>query len=400
MIKRGVLYIILNYLIQCLNMILSLLLMRYLSSGLLGDLSLARTWQQFVDYSHLGARFALDRYVPTSEEDERQRLLSTVLAATIIGGLFVIVAALLFNEYNYIVIILTVSGIFIAIGNVFKTYLRATNNLNDMLAIVFLSQLLPILIPLGIYCYTKDFFYFLFATLICYVLSVTYILINKRQLLDYRSLKSLLRVYKKISLPSFYLFINSLFIFLYLVMDRFFIDYSSGRAALGDYSVITFAFSALMIIPATVAELLYVKIIKQSSTVGRVLFIKEALLIVAITIIGVVVANPVMSFFIVKFTKYGDLLRDMHYATLAVIPFALTAIYYHVSNGLDLRKQMIMVNAAVCIILCVLYVIPIFHNLKYSLHYYVLIKAATGWLVFIGYSFFIWKHTRKLSIKN
>lgn len=55
-------------------------------------------------------------------------------------------------------------------------------------------------------------------------------------------------------------------------MDRFFIDYSNGREELGHYSIILFAFTALMIIPATVAELLFVKIIKQSCEAGKRFF--------------------------------------------------------------------------------------------------------------------------------
>lgn len=397
MVKRGVIYILLNYLIQCLNMVLSLVLMRYLSSSSLGDLSLARTWQQFVDYSHLGARFSLDRYIPTAIEKEKKELLSAVLIGTIFGGGLVLVLSYLFNNDNQAVLILSISGVFIAIANVIKTYLRAINDLTQMLFVVALTQLSPIVIPLTIYIITKSFTWYLYCTLISYLLTVSYVLFIHQQIFSFKKFHSLIFIYRKIALPSFYLFINSLLVFLYLVMDRFFIDYSSGRATLGDYSVITFAFSALMIIPATVAELLYVNVIKKSSLNSEVLFLKEAVLIFLVTLIGIIIANPIMSYFIIKFTKYASLLDNMHYATLAVLPFSLTAIYYHVLNGLDLRKQMIIVNAGVCFVLFLLYLLPIMINDTYPLRYYIYVKMITGWLVLLGYSFFIFKYKKSIS---
>ncbi|EFH3430983.1 polysaccharide biosynthesis protein, partial [Escherichia coli] len=51
MIKKGLIYILINYAIQFLNIFLSLVMMKYLTTAQLGDLTLARTWQQFVDYS-------------------------------------------------------------------------------------------------------------------------------------------------------------------------------------------------------------------------------------------------------------------------------------------------------------------------------------------------------------
>lgn len=79
-------------------------------------------------------------------------------------------------------------------------------------------------------------------------------------------------------------------------MDRFFIDDSGGREQLGNYSVIIFAFSALMIIPSTCAELLFVKVIRQCSQSGKRLFVKESLIMLVVTLSGVIIANVVMKF--------------------------------------------------------------------------------------------------------
>ncbi|CAI3159296.1 hypothetical protein MWMV2_MWMV2_03264 [Acinetobacter oleivorans] len=394
MFKKGLIYIVLNYTIQFLNIIFNLLLMKYLSSYQLGSLTLARTWQQLVDYSHLGARFSLDRYIPVAEDEEKKYLVATVLFTTFLGSLFILLVAVLLNDADIVVSILTASGIFIAVGNIVKAYYRATNSLTKMLKLVFYNQLVPLLISIGLYFYTLDFNVYLISLIFSYLLFSLILFYRERELFHFIKYERIKKVIKEIALPSFLLFINSLMVFLYLVMDRFFIDYSSGREELGHYSIILFAFTALMIIPATVAELLFVKIIKQSCEAGQRLFLRETLITLGITVLGVVVANFCMDYFVQRFTNYGFLTGKMHIATLAVIPFSLTAIYYHVMNGLDLRKEIVTVNLVVCIILALYYTYPLFFKLNYGLDYYLYAKVATGWLVFFGYIFFILFHKK------
>lgn len=389
MFKKGLIYIVLNYTIQFLNIIFNLLLMKYLSSYQLGSLTLARTWQQLVDYSHLGARFSLDRYIPVAEDEEKKYLVATVLFTTFLGSLFILLVAVVLNDADIVVSILTASGIFIAVGNIVKAYYRATNSLTKMLKLVFYNQLVPLLISIGLYFYTLDFNVYLISLIFSYLFFSLILFYRERELFHFIKYERIKKVIKEIALPSFLLFVNSLMIFLYLVMDRFFIDYSSGREELGHYSIILFAFTALMIIPATVAELLFVKIIKQSCEAGKRFFWRETFITLGITVVGVFAANFCMDYFVTRFTNYGFLTEQMHIATLAVIPFSLTAIYYHVMNGLDLRKEIVIVNLVVCIILALYYTYPLLFKLNYGLDYYLYAKVATGWLVFFGYIFVI-----------
>ncbi|HCW4618271.1 MULTISPECIES: MATE family efflux transporter [Acinetobacter] len=396
MFKKGIIYILLNYMIQFLNILFNLLLMKYLNSYQLGSLALAKTWQQFVDYSHLGARFSLDRYIPVAKEEEKKYLVATVLFTTFIGALFVFLTAIIFNKADIVVSILTASGIFIAVGNIVKAYYRATNSLTEMLKLVFYNQLVPLLISIVVYFYTLDFNFYLISLLISYLFFAFILFYRERELFHFIKYERVKRVIKEIAVPSFLLFINSLVVFLYLVMDRFFIDYSNGREELGHYSIILFAFSALMIIPASVAELLFVKIIKQSCESGKRFFWKETFITLGITLVGVIVANFCMDYFVTKYTNYSFLIPQMHMATYAVIPFALTSIYYHVMNGLDLRREIVVVNLAVCIVLILYYICPLFLKLSYSLNYYLYAKIFTGWFIFLGYMFFILMSRKKL----
>lgn len=389
MLKKGLIYILLNYTIQFLNIIFNLLLMKYLNSYQLGSLALAKTWQQLVDYSHLGARFSLDRYIPVAEEEEKKYLVATVLFTTFVGSLFILLVAVVVNNADIIVSILTVSGIFIAVGNIVKAYYRATNSLTKMLNLVFYNQLVPLLISIVLYFYTLDFNIYLVSLVLSYLVFSLILFYREREIFYFIKYERVKKVIKEIAVPSFLLFVNSLVAFLYLVMDRFFIDYSNGRQELGHYSIILFAFSALMIIPATVAELLFVKIIKQSCESGKHFFWKETLITLGITVVGVIVANFCMDFFVIKYTEYSFLIPQMHMAAFAVIPFALTAIYYHVMNGLDLRKEIVLVNFLVFLILFIYYLIPLILNEKFFLDYYLYAKMLTGWLVILGYVFFI-----------
>ncbi len=396
MFKKGLIYILLNYMIQFLNILFNLLLMKYLNSYQLGSLALAKTWQQFVDYSHLGARFSLDRYIPVAKDEEKKYLVATVLFTTFIGALFILLVAVIFNKADVVISILTASGVFIAVGNIVKAYYRATNNLTEMLKLVFYNQLVPLLISIAIYFYTLDFNLYLISLLSSYLFFALILFYREREIFQFIKYERVKHVIKEIAVPSFLLFVNSLVVFLYLVMDRFFIDYSNGREELGHYSIILFAFSALMIIPASVAELLFVKIIKQSCELGKRIFWKETFITLGITLVGVIVANFCMDYFVVKYTDYSFLIPQMHMATLAVIPFALTAIYYHVMNGLDLRREIVVVNLTVCIVLILYYMYPLFFKHSYNLNYYLYAKICTGWFIFLGYVFFILMARKKL----
>ncbi|KNC91475.1 polysaccharide biosynthesis protein [Trabulsiella odontotermitis] len=395
MFKKSLVYLVLNYAIQFINIALNLLFMRYLSSWHMGSLSLAKTWQQLVDYAHLGTRFSLDRYIPVTEDRERVIMVASVLIFTFLSACIIFIISSISSKGDITVVVLTLCGIGISLVNIIKCYYRACNRINEMLMLVFRCQFIPILAPLTIYLINHNWYSYLFSTLLCYTASILHLLYKERKLFSDISIAAVVDSLKSISSSSAWLFANSIFIFLYLVMDRFFIDYSAGRDILGKYSIITFAFSALMVIPSTCAELLFVKVVKQTCQSGKIFFLKESFIIVGITVAGVLCANLVMEYFIINFTSYEMLIPQIHLATFAVIPFAFTSIYYHVMNGLDLRKQMVYVSGCLFISLLIYYSILFFSNIKDNLNYYLYAKLATGWFIFMGYLLCILLNKRK-----
>lgn len=385
MFKKSVIYLLLNYSLQVVNIALNLLFMRYLNSSQMGSLTLARTWQQLTDYSHLGTRFSLDRYIPVSIDRDRGKMVASVLIFTLLSASILLAIAALSTKGDATVVSLALCGVGISLANIIKCYYRASERISEMLKLVFFCQLIPVVIPLLIYLINSNWNYYLVSSVTCYIFFIVRLLYIERKLFANIDFKTIFNVLSKLASSSVLLFANAIFVFLSLVMDRFFIDNNLGRDMLGAYSVITFAFTALMIIPSTCAELLFVKVVRQSSSDGKKIFFKEVCIILGVTILGVIAANTVMGYFITNFTKYGNFIKEIHLATFGVIPYAFTSIYYHVINGLDMRKQLVFVNGFLCLALSMYYIMPLFKPFQVDLDYYIYAKLATGWFIVAGY---------------
>ena len=383
MFKKGAMYLISNYVIQGLNIIINILFMQRLPATTLGDISIARTWMQFLDYSHLGTRFSLDRFVPIEEKNKSKYLLLISLAVTVFFNSLLIIA-LLVQDFNLIVLSFVVVGAILAQTNVIKSYERALGNIDKMLLVVILVQFVPLLVSLIIYFFgTFELFIIFYPFIYGLMFLISIVSLRKTLVIKKFKFKRAIIFCYKVLKPSLILFINSLFIFIYLVMDRFIIDGMFGREMLGHYSVIYFVFTALLIIPSTTAELLFPRIIKQSSQLGRCIYPKEMCLTFIITLSSVILANSVMKYFINEFTSYGDLIDYLKVMTFAVVPFAFTSIFAHVLNGLDARKVMALANLSTVLIFGLFFLLTI--NYKSSLWVFVYAKLALGWVVLTFY---------------
>lgn len=386
MFKKKLLYIFINYLMQGVNILLNLLFMKYLSGTHLGDLSLARTWQQLLDYSHAGTRFSLDRFIPTANPLQKEQFFSTVMIVTFVISFFLFLMSALISGFNSTIMVFSFIGLLLSTSNVLKAYLRADSQVGRMLTIVIVVQFIPIFFSTICYFLTKNLLIYLFTHLSLFVASCLVAgIVEKKNILNiFKNINSFTEVLKKIVKPSSLLFLNSLFVFLYMVIDRFFIDYYLGRTALGDYSIITFSFTALMIIPASFSELIFTKIVKESVVKRKKIYLKESFFSLCITLIGIILANLLMDFFISHYTKYSYLLALIHLATYAVLPFSLTAIYYHVLNGHDLRKNLLIVSFSVCLLqVFYFFVLNVISSL--SIVNFLYAKLAFGWIILLGY---------------
>jgi len=305
--KSSLIYIGLSYSIQILNVFLNVIFMQRLPVSTLGDLAIAKLWLQAFDYTHLGSRFSLDRFLPvTKGYKKRQMYLWVTLATVIVGSLLVIVFSLFIEKVSYAVLSFCLVGMSIAIGNVFKAYFRAMSDIHGVNKIVFFLYVLPLTISVVAAGFDYELFLFLYPS--TFLLSLAYFFYKLESGRNYLLLwsRSAPIFLKKMSSVSGLLFLNSIVVYFTLIIDRLFVDWSLGRDELGQYSVIMFVFASLFTVPSIITELLFPQIIKKVVHKSERLFWKEMLFVLVITFLMVVIANVVMYYFVNNYTSYGE----------------------------------------------------------------------------------------------
>lgn len=352
--RSKIVYIGLSYSIQFLNIILNLLFMQRLSVQTLGDLAIAKVWLQAFDYSHLGSRFALDRFLPVLHQ-AKQRHLYLLIALTVVitGSLLVLFVSLIAEQANSIVLAFCLVGISLAVGNVLKAYFRATADIVQVNNIVARLYVLPLTISVAFAAYDFDWFLwvypFSFVSALLYF-SVPFIIQFKFKTF---SLIRIRIVFFKVLSVSKLLFVNALIVYSTLIVDRLFVDLTLGRDALGQYSIIMFVFASLFTVPSILTELIFPKIVQQVVNDGKRFFWKETVFVFFTTLLIVVISNVVMYFIVVNYTPYEKLIPLMQLASLAVLPYSFSSIIHHVLNALDKRHILMITNASILIIACI-----------------------------------------------
>jgi O-antigen/teichoic acid export membrane protein len=158
---------------------------------------------------------------------------------------------------------------------------------------------------------------------------------------------------------------------------------------LGEYSIILFVFATLMIIPGSLAELIFPKIIQKVKSTGKVFYFKETAFVFFPTLLAVIIANLLMNFFIEKFTDYSYLLSYLHLISWAVLPHAIISIFYHTLNALDRRKNIVIINFIALIIYIVFLYISLFMTID-ILQSLILSKMLFGICLIILYVLFLY----------
>jgi O-antigen/teichoic acid export membrane protein len=342
MFKKSMVYLAIVYLIQILNIVLNILLIRLLPLEQLGQITIAKVFFQFMDYTHLGSRFAMDRYVPTHTEEDGKKLTIFTMNISLFVSAFFIVLVYFFINNSFIVLIFMISGFLFAIGTIYKAYFRAREETNQMFFVILLSIFLPLIVQIITISFF-DFNTFIFLFFISYITGF-FLLVYKFRLIHLMTFSAFLdkakSIYKAVSL----LFLTSLILFLSFSIDKILLEHYKGSIVLGEYSIILFVFATLLIIPGTLAELVFPKIIKKVTATSKVIHLKEMAFIFFPTLLSIIMANLLMDYMIIRFTKYEYLLHYLHLVSWAVLPYAITSIMYHTLNALDQRKTLLYIN--------------------------------------------------------
>ncbi|PSB80706.1 hypothetical protein [Photobacterium damselae] len=396
--KTKIKYILTVYSVQILNIILNLLFMRYLTSAQIGVLNIAKILSQLPDYAHVGTRFSLDRYVPV---EKKTLAINYAIISFFISSIvsFIILLVMLYFGYNSTLYLsFYFSGVVLAQGNILKSYYRARGDTILMIKIpLFLS-----VIPLSIVSVT----FYLFSTIstlnlyfIPFLISGCFIFVQYFSLLLkwFLSNRFSFNDSKKFFFSSSILMINSVVIFLYSAIDRFYLSFKYGDEFLGEYSIIIFSFSALLVFPGILSELIFPKIVKGVIEDKRILFVKELLFILIPTILAIICINVLMGLFINDYTKYGYLLKYIEVMSWGVIPYCVSAVYYHILNALDLRYEIVLSNIIVLIVLFIGLFLSYTFNIS-DIFYFIILKFLVGFVLALSYVCFVLKKHRFVNL--
>ena len=393
--RSKLIYIGLSYSIQVLNVILNLIFMQRLPMSILGDLAIAKVWLQTFDYTHLGSRFALDRFLPVTKRSEQRQLYLWITLATVFSGsLLVIFFSMIIEKVNYVVLSFCLVGMSLAIGNVIKAYFRATSDIKSVNNIVMRLYCLPLAISVGVA--TFDYEIFLLVYPISFIAALVYFFItfskNKRHFLLWSHRTRVF--FRKMSSVSGLLFINSIIVYATLVIDRLFVDWTLGRDALGQYSIVMFVFASLFTVPSILTELIFPKIIRKVVHERSRLFLKEILFVSLATLLMILVVNAFMYLFVANYTSHKNLLPLMQLASLAVLPYSVTSILSHVFNGLDYRLRLLKINAL--LLVCYFFVLSVI-SAHPALELFLYAKIAFSILtsIFLGVGLIMIKELKK-----
>jgi|SRR5690554_2758049 len=381
--KDKFIYVCLSYSIQFLNIVLNLLFIQKLPASTLGDVAIAKIWLQGFDYTHLGTRFALDRFLPvTSDRNIRLLYLFLSLIMVSILSLLLLVVAILVHYPNKIVFSFCLVGFILALIGVFKAYFRAISDISKVNSLVFFAYLTPLFIAVVAAFHGFLFFLWIYP-IVFFIFFVSFLIKNLKEFIGIAIYKVILfEVAYRTFTVSKLLFLNALIIFAFLTVDRFFVDFSLGRVELGNYTVVLFVFSSLFTVPSILSELVFPRVVSQTINNRRVFFWKEMFFILGATCVALILVNIAMFFLLDRYTEYGNMLPLMQIASIGVLPYSFTSIFYHVLNALDKRLLILKINL-IALAVYVLLLSLIFHNA--SLEMFVLFKVLSSVVLLVLY---------------
>ncbi|MNJ13020.1 hypothetical protein D3C77_72240 [compost metagenome] len=376
--RSKIIYIFLSYSIQLLNILLNLVFMQRLPVSLLGDVAIAKIWLQTFDYTHLGTRFALDRYLPMTKSDgHRSAYLLFSLLVSFFGSLAILLISLIIENANITIFSFCLVGISLAITNVIKAYFRATENIKSVNILMGWLYAFPLTISLLASLYSFNAFILIYPISFWVLLIILLLKYGFNITFDMRW-RYILAIKRKMIGTSKLLFLNSVIIYLSFVIDRLFVDWSLGRDALGTYSIIMFVFASIFSIPSILTELIYPKIIRSTVKEKKLFHWKESALVFFGTCVVILIANVSMYYLVERFTKYSELVPLMQLAAIGVIPYSCIAILNHVFNALDKRWLLFIIN----LVSLLIYVLFLFvaHSFK-QMDIFVFAKITYGFVL-------------------
>lgn len=387
----------LAYLNQVASVLVNFLFIRTLSLTTLGDIAIAKVWMQVMDYSHLGLRFSLDRYVPVWDRHRSAHLLWICIGVSSVVSALIIGLALLFTDNKLLILVFCLWGYGVAIATILKNFYRASADSARMLTTYFACPTIPAVAQATAF-YLWGFTAFLIVTAVTSLATTVYVLIKAKSLLAeirHQLHETLLAVRS----ATITLFINAAVVFLTFSVDRIILNAYSSKEVLGEYSIVLFAFSLLLIIPSTLAEFIFPKVVRQTIHSGKTFYPREILVILIPTCGIIVLAYFLAPYLIATLTDYERLTSNIQLAMLGIIPYAVTPILFHVMSALDMRIWLVLsASTALCG-----YTLTLVWGGMYAtnkLEFFTIARALYGYALAFGYLTCLTLHKKRQGIAS
>lgn len=347
-------YTLVSYLGQGFNVVVQILIRRVLDPGQMGTYSFVKLLYSYLDMEHGGMRFAIDRELPLSSAGRRKEIESAAFTLFLISATltaivtFFVILILYFDspEIWFSFLLLDFAALWTSYSNFRKAVFRAKEITSAM---IFYSSIQPTLYgACALAClllfgyWGLIFSYLLSSVLVCAIFCARYrleLVVAKPEL---NTVKTLL----KVGLP---MLANAALSLLSNTIDRWVVLALFGIEQLGVYSTAGMFMSFAMILPNTISEIFFPKILKHTQkghTEFLAYFKRITAVLVGINLLFSVIASfAIPSVIRVLLPMYLDAIDSSVVLILVTAPNMLISICRY--SLLGFMKQYIIIAANV-----------------------------------------------------
>jgi O-antigen/teichoic acid export membrane protein len=323
-----------NLLIQVLNLVFSVLVIKLLSLPDIGKYNLAKGLSNGFQYASLSFRQAMDRRLPrSSEKVGASQLAVVILINTVISVLFLI-AILVYYRFDLVFAIYCSGGLLFSVFSLYKIFYRGTGQLATFIQANIVVGVLSVVLPL-----TGVLLYGLTGLAIGYFLScAAAVMYGRKYFGEFKKIVFHKPYIRKLFLAGLPLYLSSLFVFFGDYLDRFLIDSYINRSTVGEFSIVMLLYSVMILIPSSILEMTYPEYIRNKQyskrlkqIIGR--HLKINVISVGVAVGGVLAALPyVFRFF---FPSYLYLLPYCYIICAAVVPYTIIPVLWSLLFSFD-----------------------------------------------------------------
>lgn len=333
--KKLIQYSSSNLIIQGLNLLFSVLVVRLLSLTDLGKYNLAKGLAFGFQYASLSFRYGLDRRFPRTNQELAASQLTTVICINIIVGVLFFSGILSYYGFDIVFVLYCLGGLLFSIFSLYKIFFRGTDQFRLFVQSNIVAGSSVIIAPLiGL------FIYGLIGLAAGYLVAcfITTWIYGRKYFHLFKAVRIKRKFLKKIFFLGLPLYISSFFIFCGDYLDRFMIDYFIGRDAVGEFSIIMLLYSVMILVPSSILEMAfpeYVRMKHDKTELKRVIqrHFKINIITVFIIIICTVIALPYV--FKWLFPKYLYLVEHCYVICMALLPQAIIPVLWALLFSFD-----------------------------------------------------------------